>query len=319
MNSRVRKGAVLIITLWILAILAILSIGIGGRMALELKLTALHRDGVQALYSAKAGVKRSIDILLKQDHAIDSLNEAWSNNDEDVNPAFRNIKIGEAGSFTVSYIYAGERVFYGFQDEKSRLNINGVPPEAIGRLIWYLDRGSDNADEIAQNIADWCDQNVTGQDGTPEYDYVNEGYTRKDAKFDVFDELMLVKGVDQALLSRIKDYVTVYPVSNSAKVNVNTAGPAVLYALGFAESEAADIVSYRAGEDGIEGTGDDVVLNDVSFADFLSVLPEDRRSLVGYGSDCYRIISTGYSANNNVSRTVTAVVCGENILFWGEE
>jgi type II secretory pathway component PulK len=318
-NQRARKGAILIITLWILAILAILSIGIGGRMAIELKLTALHRDGVQALYSAKAGVKRSIDILLRQDHAVDSLNEAWSNNDEDVNPAFRSIKVGDAGSFTVSYVYAGDRVFYGFQDEKSRLNINGVPPEVISRLISYLDRGSDNADEIAQNITDWRDQNITDQDGAPEYDYVNEGYPRKDAKFDGLDELMLVRGMDKVLFLRIKDYVTVYPVSDSVKVNVNTAGPAVLYALGFEEPAVADIVSFRAGEDGIEGTGDDVVLNDVSFADFLSVLPEDRRLLACYGSDCYRIISTGCSANGKVSKTVTAVALGENILFWSEE
>jgi type II secretory pathway component PulK len=267
------KGAVLIITLWILAVLAILSIGIGGRMALELKLTALSRNNAQAFYASKAGVKKAIDVIRKQGGGEKS------------------------GSFSLSCSEPENSVFYVIGDERSRLNINSASSELIGRLIAYLDRTGDTSDDTVSNIKNWRDLN---------------------GKYDAVEELKLVNGVDSRFINLIKDYITVYPVSGTSKVNVNTAGAAVLYALGFDESDALEIINTRTGEDGVEGTDDDFKFNDVLFLDYLSKLPEESRQLICYSSDCFRVISTGYSADKDVSEKITAVVFGGNILFWDE-
>ena len=315
-----KQGAILIITLWILAILAILSIGIGGRMGLELKLTGFYRDNTAALYLAKAGIKRSIAVLQSEEHAVDSLNEKWSCNTEETDPLFKDIKVGDAGTFTVNYPFYDKRVFYGVQDEERRININNAPKEVISGLISYLDPANANAGEIAANIEDWRDADATRPDGTPEYSYSAEGYGRKDALFDSADEVLLVRGVDQGLFEKIKGYITVYPIAASAKVNVNTASLPALVALGFSEDDANAIIVRRAGEDGVEGTADDAPFDSNSFAVYLTKLAAPSAAVVSYGSQYFRVISTGYSSNGRARKTVTCVASsvGE-ILFWNEE
>jgi len=289
-------------------------------MGLELKLTGFYRDNTAALYLAEAGVKRSMAVLQGEEHAADSLNEKWSCNNEEANPLFKDIKVGAAGTFTVSYPFYDKRVFYGFQDEERRVNINNAPKEVIAGLISYLDPANANAVEIAANIDDWRDADTTRPDGSPEYNYSAEGYSRKDALFDSVDEVFLVRGVDQALFEKIKGYITVYPVATSAKINVNTASLPVLAALGFSEDDAKAIIARRAGEDGIEGNADDLPFDSNAFAVYLSKLAAPSASVVSYGSQYFRIISTGYSSKGRAHKTVTCVAsaAGET-LFWYEE
>ena len=324
-----KKGAILIITLWILAILAILSIGIGGRMGLELKLTGFNRDAIAALYLAKAGAKRAVAVILsKQDHTMDSLNETWSCNNEATNPLFKEIKIGESGYFTVSYPYYDNRVFYGAKDEEARVNINNAPRDVIARLIASIDPTAEGADEIAANIEDWRDQDTVRQGGSAEYDYTEEGYKRKDALFDSVDELLLVKGVDRALFDKLKGYITVYPIANSGcQINVNTAPLQVLEALGFTASDAGTIIANRAGPDGVEGTADDTpFINKDSFLTYLvnagiAPLTPANTTFVSCGSSFFRVTSKGYASGGRAARTVTCVisVTAGDILYWNEE
>jgi len=315
------RGAVLIITLWIMAILAILSIGIGGRMGLELKLTGFSRDSTAALYLAEAGVKRAIAVLQNEDHAVDSLNEKWSCNNEDLNPLFKGIKVGQAGTFTVSYHFSDNRVFYGIQDEERRININNAPRDVMSRLIAYLDPTIESPNEIAANIEDWRGIGNARPDGSPKYDYSEEGYKRKDALFDSVDEVLLVKGVGRNLFDKMKGYITVYPLVNSGKININTAPLTALKALGFSDADAKAIITYRAGNDGIEGTSDDTPFDQNAFAPYSTKLTADNAKLVSYGSQFFRVISTGCASGGRVFKTVTCVVSGTggDILFWNEE
>lgn len=316
------KGAVLIITLWIMAILAILSIGIGGRIGLELKITGFSRDSSAAFYMAKAGVKRAIAVLQAEDHNVDSLDEQWSNNDEETDPLFKDIKIGEAGSFTVSYTLPDKRVLYGVRDEQRRININNAPGEVMARLIAYLDPTADDPAEIAANIEDWRDADGVRKDGYPEYDYAEEGYKRKDDLFDAVDEVLLVKGMEPALFDKMKEHITVYPaVVSDGKINVNTAPLAVFVALGFSEADAATIMAYRDGD----GTSEGVSFEDKnSFTAYLSEagipLPAGI-ALVSCGSTLFRVTSKGYASGGRTFKTVTCVVSGTggDILFWNEE
>lgn len=277
--------------------MAILSICIGGRIGLELKLTGFNRDSTAAFYLAKAGVERAVSQIEKEDHSTDSLNEAWSNNDEEKNPLFRQIGVGDTGDFTVSYRYYDGRVFYGVQDEQRLVNINVAPRNVIARLIECLDQGNDDAEEIAADLSAW----------------------RKDKRFDSIDEVLLVESVDEALFDKLKGSITVYPLAGTPGINVNTAPFPVLCAVGFSDADAEAVIKYRAGPDGLEGTDNDALFDKISFADFLAKLPKESADMLVYSSRCFRIKSSGETANKRARKDVTCVVSGREILFWNEE
>ena len=304
-------------------------------MGLELKLTGFNRDSATALYLAKAGIERAGAVIKsKTDHTVDSLNEQWScnNDNEETKPLFKEIKIGDAGSFTVSYPFHDNRIFYGAQDEEGRVNINTASKDVIARLIVFVDQTVENYDEIAANIIDWRDSDPGNI--RQHVDYSEEGYTRKGAAFDSLDEILLVKGVkdaDQGLLfDKIKGYITVYTTADSGKININTAPLQVLEALGFSGTgtDAGAIITARAGPNGIEGDGNDTTFDQYSFAPYLAKLTPDDAKLVSYGSKYFRVISKGTAYSGRVTKTVTCVISvttttgstpTANILYWNEE
>jgi type II secretory pathway component PulK len=329
MNSRRDKGTILIITLWILAILAILSVGVAGRMGLELKLTGLYRDNMTALYLAKAGIERAIAIVGTRDKNVNSLTDDWTNNNEDAAPLFKEIVVSNLGAFTVSYPFEEEKIFYGVQDEERRININTMPKEAIERLLRYLEVTEPDPAILAASIEDWRDEGATREDGSPEDDYSAEGYPRKDNFFDVGEELLLVKGMTPEIFNKIKDCTTVYP-KTSAKLNVNTASLPALYALGLSVDKSQDLIATRAGDDGIEGTDDDKPFTDpTAFQLFLSsepkeILPDKSAGLPDFKSSYFRIVSYGETNNKRGHKTVTCVIGPpeaeqkDQVLFWDE-
>ncbi|MFH1779497.1 MAG: hypothetical protein ABH847_05675 [Candidatus Omnitrophota bacterium] len=338
MDFKEEKGAILIITLWILAILTILSVGVAGRMGLELKLTGLYRDNMKVLYLAKAGVERAISVIEAEDHAIDSLNERWSNNSEEQSPLFKEIKVADVGTFTVSYPFTEGRVFYGIQDEERRINFNNAPKEVIRRLIEHLYPDIGDASALAQSIEDWRDTDTTREGGLPEDDYSAEGYPRKDNYFDVTEELLLVKEMKPEIFEKIKDYITVYPakVYPEGKLNINTASFPSLYALGFSEAVAGALVNYKSGDDGIEGNEDDNYFeNQSALNNYLTALknngyegtelPAESQSLVAFGSRYFRIKSYGETTNRRSHKTIVCITGPhpteqkQVFLFWNEQ
>lgn len=337
MDFKEEKGAILIITLWILAILTILAVGVAGRMGLELKLTGLYRDNMKVLYLAKAGVERAISVIEAEDHAIDSLNERWSNNSsEEESPLFKEIKVADVGTFTVSYPFNENQTFYGMQDEERRININNAPKEVIRRLIEHLYPDIGDASALAQSIEDWRDTDTTREGGLPEDDYSSEGYPRKDNYFDAAEEILLVKDMTPAIFNDIKDYITVYPAKPVGKLNINTAPLPSLVALGFSEAVAGALINYKRGDDGIEGNKDDNYFeNQGVLNNYLTELknngyegtelPAESTGLVAFGSEYFRIKSYGETTNKRSHRTIVCITGPhpteqkQVFLFWNEQ
>lgn len=327
MSNKKEKGAILIITLWILAILTILSVGVAGRMGLELKLTGFYRDNMKALYLAKAGVERAIAVIEEDgDHkegGIDWLNEPWSNNKineegKEDEPLFKDIDLGGIGTFTVSYPFSENQTFYGMQDEERRIDINNAPKEVIQKLIEYL-CGAEGASELAALIVDWRDGPEAG-----EYDYAEEGYPRKDDLFDTVEELLLVKNMTSEIFYKIKDFITVYPRSTgTSKVNINTAPLPVLYALGF-ENYAGALISFRnEGDNHFEDKNAVLeVLKDAGYEG--AELPGASKDLAVFGSQYFRIICTAETSGRKIRKIVTAIIGPKGasewaILYWNEQ
>ncbi len=114
---------------------------------------------------------------------------------------------------------------YILKDEQSKININKASADTISRLPGF---DKDKANNVLES---------------------------KLRPFHVIEELLLVDGIDEALLEKCKDLITVY---GPGSVNINTAGAEAFEVLGFDEGLVSAVMELRRGPDGKEGNEDDV-------------------------------------------------------------
>jgi len=259
-QTQQRRGSIIIIALWSLLLLTTFAVQLG--IIVRQKITLVHRlDDRDKRYAiAAAGVKYAISQLRKEDalFAADFLDEYWS----DSRDLFENKRVGK-GSFTISFDHhdgENSRVFYGLQDEESKINLNTADTNVIMRLL-ELTAGLTprEAEEVAYNIVDWRDKDSFFQHpqfGSEDSDYKHQKdfYESKDSDFEVIEELLLVNKINQEIFDKIKHFVTIH---GDGKVNINTAPKAVLLALGIRGYVVENILLFRKGGDLIAGTGDD--------------------------------------------------------------
>lgn len=244
-------ASILILSLWSLCLLSTFAVilGYGARQKLTLVNRLDERDKLH--FIAEAGIKKAISQLKEEpEKTYDALNDNWSNNIS----AFKDIDIGD-GKFSI----LGESR-YGLIDEESKLNINKANQTILERFFRVaLNFDETQSQELAASIVDWrdTDSELSIPLGSAEdWDYRNleYPYEAKDADFEVLREILLIKGMDENIFEKIKNYITIY---GSGKINVNTASKIVLLALGLSQDLVDKIVSFRLGEDGIIGTSDD--------------------------------------------------------------
>lgn len=241
---KTQKGSILIFTLWVLIILAILSIILSYRASSDVKLAKYESDSLKATYLAKAGVLKMLAELVKDDNPYGTLNEDWNRGID--NP--KNLTL------------MNDTVLYGASDENRRLNLNSPT----------LDRGQ----LVSLGIDDLTAQDILDYKGT------------KGAKgFEFIEELFLVDGVTRDIFLQFQDYVTIYRGDDS-KVNINTAGQGVLEAVVGDSSMVLNILEYRRGQDGEEGTEDDGIFKHSSDISMISGLDP---GLFTVDSDIFRI------------------------------
>ena len=104
------KGSILIFTLWVLIILAILSIALSRRASSDISLSRRESRSIKATYFAKAGIFKMLAELTKDTDTYNSLNGDWNRNEE--NP--KELMLGS------------DTVLYGASDEGARLNLNAI-------------------------------------------------------------------------------------------------------------------------------------------------------------------------------------------------
>lgn len=145
----------------------------------------------------------------------------------------------------------GEGSFsYNVTDEDRKININIMPEEVLAKLPGF-------DDDLARRVFK-TRQSLGG-------------------KFYAIEEMLLVEGVDIELYKKIMPYITVY---GDGKVNINTATPEVMEAIGLSKDLIASLIDYRAGPDGEEGTEDDRYFESVSDSTSISTyyISESQRT-----------------------------------------
>jgi type II secretory pathway component PulK len=254
------RASILIIALWSLCLLSAFAVILGYQVRQRLVLVNRLDERDRLRFLAEAGIRKGITELTKLEvKTYDALNDGWSNNS-----IFKEISLGER-EVTVSYNDINKKsglpeVHFGFMDEERKINLNKIDAKVMERLFKIVLNYEDiQAQELGACIVDWRDQDseLTLAFGSAEDSYYNNllaPYAAKNSDIEVLDELPLIKGFDDKVLEKVKDYVTIY---GDGRININTASEVVLLALGLDENVVNKIILYRLGDDGIEATADD--------------------------------------------------------------
>ncbi|MBI4712088.1 MAG: general secretion pathway protein GspK, partial [Planctomycetes bacterium] len=167
------RGSVLIVTIWVVAILVILTVSLTGLTSERILFSKQYRRQTQAYFIARSGITQALAELKRdaKSSGYDGLNETWSNSPE----VFQERKVGE-GYFNVSHpvnsvggdptTYGGEGItgtaetvlLYGLVDEERKINLNSAPPQHLINLFEeQAGLTPSESKSIANCIIDWRD------------------------------------------------------------------------------------------------------------------------------------------------------------------
>ncbi len=294
------------ISLWILAILMLLTVSLAYRARMEIRLSSTIAKRIKAQQMSMEGMDRVVRILKNDENGYDALNEEWA------------LSRGE------------DTIIYNILDEERKINLNTSSRELIGAIP--------EMGEIASAVVDWRDEDDVALPGGAEdlyYISLNPPYHCKNKAIESMEELLALKGVTSDIIRNIKPLATVY---GSGRININTASGDVLElffsGLGAPLSLADKIIFYRQGLDGTEGTEDDNIFTSVTTVKQAllpyGLTPEEEaaigsiaaNNLIDVISTCYRVsLKAVYEGkyNSNVEAVLFKDSGKIKIIYWHQD
>ena len=267
MKKGERDGAVLIVVLWILIILALLVSTMAFEMQVEAEVTSFYRKRFKAQHLSRAGMEWAKMLLLNENVRSEDMEEL----DPGLYLSAQLLNRGVAVQGLTHQLGEGE-----FQidlvPEQGRRNVNNLSEDDWREILDQSRVPDDKWDELISTFKDWIDADDLDSipDGAESEDefYEDRGYEVKNAPLDTVDELLLIKGFtpeivfggpgeleDDPPLLGIAQWLTTW---GDGRVNVNTASAEVLLSLPDVDDWMIDaIMEGRAGLDGEFGTEDD--------------------------------------------------------------
>ena len=330
----------LVLVLWVIAILSMLVLSFAFDAHLEAKMTSFYRKRRKAEYLANSGMVIA-NMLLDKQTTVKGNETAEDTEDDRWYEAAKRLSEGAPVVNLVEPLGDGEIVLT-IEPEPGRRNINVLHDSDWERVLEVGGIPEELWPELIDSFNDWIDKdNTARQDGAESEDYyatLEEPYEAKNGPVDTVQEVLLVKGFSEAILSGgvlnpdeedeearivvsgIVDMLTTY---GDGKVNVNAAGLRVLMTLpGVDDLVANAIVEEREGWLSPEGATEDSSFESVS--DFMSRIPDMElavRDQITTQSSYFRVTSVGKVGR--VTRRIWAIVyhSGKEVraLRWREE
>jgi len=273
------RGAVLLLVLLVIALLAAILTDWAFSTLVDLRLTETFRDGNRAYYLARGGIEVGRQLLREDRNDYDAPGEMW----EVGVPAY---PLEDNATVTVE-----------IRDEDGRINLNQIV-DAIGespnplrrdrlrRLLIALD--VTDPEPLLDALIDWIDRNDTvsprGAE-SPWYQGQQPPGAAKNGPLDTVDELRLVAGFTPELVAKLTPYVT---VSGGERLNLNTASAEVLAAWDpDVDTYAVQRLIERRSEKPFRSLAE---VQEVLGLDLYSAL--NRNYDIAVRSDHYRILAT---------------------------
>jgi len=226
-SRRVERGIALVVVLWVVALLAVMSMSYSYSTRIEALTVRNATDSIQTRFLAETGVTHALWVLADADLA-----SQWP---ADGTP--HSISTDD-GVIEISIV-----------DESGFININRAAPELLDGILRVVGVDSGQRKTIADAIVDWRDpDSIRSPHGAEDSDYAAAGlsYGAKDAPFDSVEELQLVAGMTAEIFRSLDPYVTVY--GGQSGVNTAVAPREILLALPDSEPERVESLLAERGE-----------------------------------------------------------------------
>jgi general secretion pathway protein K len=305
------RGFVLIAVLLTLTLMAVIVTELAFSARLEASMVRSYRDRVLARHLAEAAVQQAMREIAtpSQVAALDETGQLVfyralpGQTTPTPLPALPRVRVALGpGEFS-----------YRLIDESARLALN-LGADRLGQLLEALGVERAERDIITDSVQDWRDADELHRLHGAESDFylaLPVPYRARNGNIQDAAELRQIRGVTSELYAGggdrpgLGELVTAAAVNT---VNLNTASPLVLKALGLSEAEIADVVQTRAR------------------APYPSVPGRFARRGLAVGSSVFRIEAEGRVAGFVRSRVVTVVQRGRGnaplqatILSWRPE
>lgn len=238
-----RGFALLAVTL-VLALLAVIVGEFAFSMRLEATMVRSYREEVIGRHLAEAAVQQAIREILTDSQVVGLADDALT---------FFRLPARALPHLPRSGVPLGRGTFsYRITDEEARINLNTAPPDRVDRLLLVLGMDKQTRDIINDSLQDWKDADeLRRANGAESEDYLRlpVPYRARNANLEDVAELLQIRGVTPELYygrdgaPGLAELVT---VRGSGLVNINTAAPTVLRALGLSDAEVAEIIQARA-------------------------------------------------------------------------
>jgi general secretion pathway protein K len=243
------RGFVLLAVLLVLTLLAVVVTELAFSARLEAWMVRSYRDGVLARHLAEAAVQQAIREIATpaQVAALDETGQL----------VFYRALPGQTTPTPLpalprARVALGPGEFsYRLADESARLSLNTAPADRLGRLLEALGVERTERDVITDSLQDWRDADDLHRLHGAESDFylaLPLPYRARNASLQHEAELLQIRGVTPELYAGngerpgLGELVTAAAVST---MNLNTASPLVLEALGLSNAEIADAVQTR--------------------------------------------------------------------------
>ena len=183
------SGTVLIVTIWVVLVLAGLALVFARSMRVAAAVSANHVASLQAECIAAGAREYIVSQLVAATKEQTTTSQATT--------TYQEMQVGE-GYFWVlrSNLESDQEFDYGLTDEAGKINLNSASQEMLQRLPGMTA-------ELAASIIDWRDEDSDVTTGGAEDEYYllqAENYHCKNAPLETVDEILLIKGASEELL-----------------------------------------------------------------------------------------------------------------------
>ena len=291
-----QSGSVMTMALFLIIVISAFGLASSGIVTSDFIATKKYKNSITAEFLARAGVEKVFQVLWHDNSSYDSPASLWCADES----SFKEVPL-DIGYFNVCYVVE-DKLFYGINDEESKLNINKASREMLKGLPGFSEVEADAVINSRRKMI---------------FRKPEELVTRGIVGHEQFYGSCARGG------KGLEMFVTVW---GNGKININTASRVVLETIpGLYANNVDDILMYRNGYDGVAGTSDDGVFKSVN--DITAMQKESwisiRGDILTVKSRTFRVRSVGVIQKNSptrAKRVIDAVVLKDKndirVLYW---
>jgi len=309
------RGIAVIFALVAITVLTLLAGAFAYSMKVETHLAQNSDNDEQLLWLGRAGVDLASYVIAQDaNRPFDSLNQIWAGGPgegSETNSALMGLSLD---NYPVGIPNPVGRVSVKIIDLERKININTAPAPLLQQVLTSQGVDAGDISVVSDSILDWIDADDATRPAGAESDFyqgMTPPYDAKNAPMDDISELLLVKGVTLAMFkggsgtndqgaafqhhklgfgnapgqepSYAFGLQDVFTPFSSGKININTADSTVLQLIpGMDTTTAENIIKWRAGPDGVEGTADDTPFVGPGQLQAAGVSPQQAQQLQSY-------------------------------------